>query len=85
MVSKNRPELQRCYEVAVRGMADAPTVRMDVDVTVGVSGTVTRVRARGSGVGDLRECIERSVRRWRFPSSGSETQTSFPVVFSAGG
>jgi predicted Zn finger-like uncharacterized protein len=85
VVSKNRPELQRCYEVAVRGLGDAPTVRMDVDVSVGMSGTVTRVRARGSGVGNLRECIERSVRRWRFPSSGNETNTSFPVVFSAGG
>jgi predicted Zn finger-like uncharacterized protein len=85
VVSKNRPELQRCYELAVRGMADAPTVRMDVDLTVGMSGTVTRVRARGSAVGTLQECMERSVRRWRFPASGSETQTTFPGVFSAGG
>jgi predicted Zn finger-like uncharacterized protein len=85
VVSKNRPELQRCYELAVRGMADAPTVRMDVDLTVGMSGTVTRVRARGSAVGTLQECMERSVRRWRFPTSGNETQTTFPVVFSAGG
>jgi predicted Zn finger-like uncharacterized protein len=84
VVSKNRPELQRCYETAVRGMGDPPTVRMDVDVTVGMSGTVTRVRARGSGVGNLKDCIERSVRRWRFPASGNETQTSFPVVFSGG-
>lgn len=84
VVGKNRPELQRCYETAIRGIGDPPTVRMDVDVTVGMSGTVTRVRARGTDVGNLANCIERSVRRWRFPSSGNETQTSFPVVFQPG-
>ncbi|MFW6023310.1 MAG: GYF domain-containing protein, partial [Myxococcota bacterium] len=85
VVRENRPELVRCYEKAIRGMGDPPTVRMDVDVTVGMSGTVTRVRARGNDVAGLRDCIERSVRRWRFPSSGSETRTSFPVVFQPGG
>ena len=84
VVAKNRPQLRRCYEGAIRGMGDPPSVRMDVDLTVGSSGVVKRVRTRGNNVGSLAQCIEGSVRRWRFPSSGAETQTTFPVVFQPG-
>jgi hypothetical protein len=54
---------------------------MDVDLTVGASGTVTQATTRGTGVGNLGACIERSVRRWRFPQSGDTSQASFPMVF----
>jgi len=83
-VGRNRPSLRRCYETAVRGMGDPPTVRMDVDVTVGSTGVVTRVHVRGSDLGSLATCVESAVRRWRFPASGNSTQTSFPVVFQPG-
>lgn len=85
VVGKNRPQLQRCYESAIRGMMAPPSVRMDVDVSVGSSGTVTSVSVRGANVGTLGGCIEQAVRRWRFPTSGAATQTSFPVVFQPGG
>ena len=52
-------------------------------ITIGGSGTVTQATARGVGVGNLSDCIERNVRRWRFPSSGGSTQMSFPVVFQS--
>jgi outer membrane biosynthesis protein TonB len=57
---------------------------MDVRVTVGRSGAVTRVSVSGNGVGDLKSCIETAVRRWRFPSAGASTQTQFPLVFQPG-
>jgi len=84
VVSRNRPSLQRCYETAIRGMGEPPSVRLDVDVTVGLSGTVTRVSARGRDVGGLRACVEAAVRRWRFPISGAASAVAFPVVFTAG-
>ena len=62
-------------------MSEVPDTRMDVDITIGASGTVTRAAARGVGVGNLSDCIERNVRRWHFPASGGESQTTFPVVF----
>ena len=80
VVGQNRPSLQRCYESASRGRLDSPSARLDVDVVVGTAGRVTRATARGQGFGDLASCVERAVRRWRFPRSQGG-QTRFPVVF----
>jgi len=85
VVSRNRPALRRCYETAIRGVGDPPAIRMDVELTVARTGGVTRVNARGNDIGGLASCIESTVRRWRFPTSGASTQTSFPVVFQPGG
>lgn len=85
VVRKNRPALQRCYESAIRGMGDPPAIRMDVRVSVGMSGKVTSARVTGNDTGGLSRCIESTVRRWRFPTSGNTTETSFPVVFQPGG
>lgn len=81
VVNRERAAVQRCYETAARMSGQAPRLRVDVDVTIGASGTVTSATARGPGFGNISECIERSVRRWRFPASGSSTQTSIPFVF----
>jgi len=82
VVQRNKPTLQRCYSTATRGMSEAPTIRMDVSITVGGSGTVQRVRARGQDLSNLKSCIEGTVRRWRFPRAGNSTETVFPVVFA---
>jgi hypothetical protein len=82
-VTTNKPRLQRCYERAVRGQQSAPSVRLDVTVTVAASGRVKAVNASGSGPGGLAECVEASVRRWRFPASSEGGPAKFPIVFSA--
>jgi len=84
VVNKKRTELQRCYESALRATASDETVRLDVDITVGVSGTVTKVGTRGKALSGMDTCISRTVRLWRFPTASGETQTSFPVVFQPG-
>lgn len=81
----NQLALRRCYEVAIRGMPEAPAVRLDVEVVVGASGTVTRASAAGNDVGSLKNCVETTVRRWRFPPSSNGGRAQFPVVFSGGG
>lgn len=82
-VTTNKPRLQRCYERAVRGQQSPPSVRMDVTVTVAASGRVKEVSADGDGPGGLAQCIEASVRRWRFPASSEGGPAKFPIVFSA--
>ena len=82
-VTTNKPRLQRCYERAIRGQQSPPSVRLDVSVTVAASGRVKAVNADGSGPGGLAECIEASVRRWRFPASSEGGPAKFPIVFSA--
>jgi len=82
-VTTNKPRLQRCYERAIRGQQSPPSVRLDVTVTVSASGRVKAANAVGNGPGGLAECIEASVRRWRFPSSSEGGPAKFPIVFSA--
>ncbi len=82
VITRERAGLQRCWETAIRGLRTVPTVRMDIDLTIGAAGTVTDANARGPSVDTLADCIERSVRRWRFPRSIGTSGTTFPVVFS---
>jgi hypothetical protein len=82
-VTTNKPRLQRCYERAIRGQQSPPSVRLDVSVMVSASGRVKKVNAAGNGPGGLAECIEASVRRWRFPASSGGGPAKFPIVFSA--
>ncbi len=84
VITRERPSINRCWETEIRRMGQAPNVRLDVDLTIGASGTVTRVTTRGQGIGELSTCIETVVRRWRFPSARGTTQTSFPLVLTAG-
>jgi predicted Zn finger-like uncharacterized protein len=87
VVSRNRPALRRCYEIAIRGMGDPPSIRVNVRVTIGGSGGVTNVAATANGetLSGLGNCVESTVRRWRFPASGETMVTEFPVVFAPGG
>jgi GYF domain 2 len=84
VVKRGSKNLQRCYEVALRGAQSDETVRMDVDIDVSPNGNVTSVRISGKGLPGMEECITRTVKMWRFPSSGESTQTRFPVLFQPG-
>jgi hypothetical protein len=85
VVQKNRKNLQRCYETALRGSGSDETVRLDVEVTISPSGNVTSVRGSGSGaLPGMKECIERTVKMWRFPNAGESSALKFPVLFQPG-
>ena len=82
-VTTNKPRLQRCYERAIRGQQSPTAVRMNVSLTVASSGRVSDVDVAGTGPGGLKECMEASIRRWRFPVSSEGGPAKFPIVFSA--
>jgi hypothetical protein len=84
VVLKGRKNLQRCYETALRGSNSSDTVRLDVEIEVSPNGNVTVVKANGKALPGMDECITRTVKMWRFPTSGEVTQTRFPVVFQPG-
>ena len=85
VVTRNRLMLQRCYERASRGMAEAPTTRMDISLRVSPSGAVTNATVNGADFGGLAACIQSTVSRWRFPESSGGGETRFPMVFQGGG
>lgn len=82
-VTQNKPRLQRCYERAIRGQQSPTAVRMNVLINVAPSGRVSSVDVSGGGPGGLKECMEASIRRWRFPASSEGGPAKFPIVFSA--
>jgi len=84
VVLSGRKNLQRCYETALRGANSNDTVRLDVDIQVSPHGNVTTVHTSGKGLPGMDDCIVRTVKMWRFPTSGEITQTRFPVVFQPG-
>jgi hypothetical protein len=86
VVQDNKPALQRCYETALRsvGGKQEDTLKIKVGVTVGTSGTVKGVRTQGQGLGNMNDCLSKSVKRWRFPTSGGDSEFEFPLVFQPG-
>ena len=58
---------------------------LDVELTVSAAGNVTQVKTGDGGLPGMKECVQRTVKMWRFPSSGDSTQTKFPLVFQPGG
>jgi hypothetical protein len=84
VVTRGKPNLTRCYETALRGSGSTDTVRLDVEVSVSPSGNVTSVKTSGQGLPGMNNCIERTVKMWRFPASGEAAATRFPLLFQPG-
>ena len=89
VVNSNKAAMKQCYERSLK-KGEAPSskdVRVDFKVTVGASGTVTRVSLSGEGAGHslLKSCLRQSVKRWVFPASNRESSLEFPFVFTPTG
>ena len=86
VVQNNKSALQRCYESALRaaGGQQQDTIKVTVNVVVGESGSVRSVTTQGNGLGGMNDCLKTSVKRWRFPASGGESEFAFPLVFQPG-
>jgi hypothetical protein len=84
VVLRGRKNLQRCYETAARGSGSDETVRMDVEMTVAPSGNVASVKTSGGNLPGMAQCIQRTVKMWRFPQSGESSPVKFPLLFQPG-
>jgi predicted Zn finger-like uncharacterized protein len=86
VVQNNKVQLQRCYESALRAVGGKQdgAIKITVAVTVGESGLVKSVSTKGNGLANMNDCMKSSVKRWRFPASGGESEFEFPLVFQPG-
>jgi predicted Zn finger-like uncharacterized protein len=86
VVQNNKVQLQRCYETALRasGGKQDGAIKVTVNVTVGAAGSVKNVATEGNGLSTMNDCLRTSVRRWRFPQSGGDSEFAFPLVFQPG-
>jgi hypothetical protein len=57
---------------------------MDVELTVSPSGNVTNVKTSGGSLPGMAQCIQRTVKMWRFPQSGETSMPRFPLLFQPG-
>ena len=90
MLREHDGELQRCYEDAVvaeilrAGNDPAPDpapVRLDAELTIDPSGTVSKLALRGDAPDAMRSCAQTAIQSWRFPTASAPTEVRFPMVF----
>jgi len=88
VVSTNKSSMQRCYQKALRKTLDnSIEVRLKVRINVGPSGVVTETSILSSNVTDayLSDCINKTVKRWRFPPASKKSTFDIPFMFTPGG
>jgi hypothetical protein len=81
----NQAGLKTCYERALKMDNHLTSGRIDVTVSIGMSGIVQRVVVEAPSSFLLIEpCIKTAVKRWVFPPSSEEYGTSFPLIMQGG-
>jgi Protein of unknown function (DUF2911) len=81
VIKKGRLELEACYQRALRQDPSLTRARVNVSISIGVSGTVRRVVLDPpSASAPLAACITSAISRWAFPPAPVEYGTEFPVV-----
>jgi hypothetical protein len=73
--------IKSCYERALKRDDNLKLARLDINVNVGETGSVKRVRVDApTEFNAVSECIRDAVRRWRFPSNTKEYEAKFPLI-----
>jgi len=81
----NQAALKACYERALKMDNHLTSGRIDVTVSIGMSGIVQHVVVNAPSSFILVEpCIKTAVRRWVFPPSSEEYATNFPLIMQGG-
>jgi predicted Zn finger-like uncharacterized protein len=81
----NQAALKSCYERALKMDNRLTSGRMDVTVSIGMSGMVQRVVVNAPSSFILVEpCIKSAVKRWVFPPSSEEYAANFPLIMQGG-
>jgi hypothetical protein len=86
VVREHLPEVQYCYD-RVASRAKAPTGEVNLAMTIDPMGRVSTVSASAPGTSgkSLEKCIRSAAKRWKFPSTNTETQVDYPLVFDLAG
>jgi len=83
IIKRGRPDLERCYQRALREDPTLTTARVTVSITVGASGRVARVAVEPHlASGTLEGCLEEVVARWPFPPAPLEYEAQVPLTLT---
>jgi predicted Zn finger-like uncharacterized protein len=84
VVTRNRQALTFCYERVLKRDTSLKNARVDVEVHIGISGSVTKVNVGDTYTNtDIGNCLTQAIKRWHFPAQDSEYSTSFPLLLQA--
>lgn len=82
----NQDAIKSCYNRALKLGGSQLKGRVDVTVSIGMSGRVKNVQlSSSSGLDMVHSCIKGVVQRWNFPPSGEEYGTAFPLILASQG
>jgi hypothetical protein len=83
VIKHGRPDLQRCYQRALRQDPALSTAKVTISINVGTTGRVTNVALAPSlPTGTLESCLKDAVSRWAFPPSPVAYETEVPLALS---
>lgn len=83
LIKRGLPDLQRCYQRALREDPSLAAAKVTLSIAVGVSGRVTNVALDPPlPARTLESCVKDAVARWVFPSSPVDYETQVPLVLS---
>jgi hypothetical protein len=83
IIRKGRPDLEHCYQRALREDPSLTTARVTVSITVGASGRVGKVAVEPPlPSGTLEACLKDVVSRWPFPAAPLEYEAQVPLTLS---
>jgi hypothetical protein len=83
IIKRGRPDLERCYQRALRQDPGLSTARVTISITVGASGRVAKVAVDPAlASGTLESCLKDVVARWPFPAAPLEYETQVPLTLS---
>ncbi len=82
VINNNRGGIKNCYQRALLRDSSLTHGKIDVKVTIGISGRVKHTAIDGPPqFRALEPCIKEVVGRWAFPPAGDEYGTEFVYVF----
>ena len=82
VVNNNKGGIKVCYQRALLRDTSLTHGKIDVNVTIGISGRVKSVGVDGPApFRALEPCIKDVLSRWVFPASSEEYGTEFSYVF----
>jgi hypothetical protein len=82
VVNANKAGIKICYQRALLRDSTLTHGKIDVEVSIGISGRVKNVSIQGpASFRALEPCIKDVLSRWVFPASSDEYGTGFSYVF----
>lgn len=80
---ENQDAVKLCYNRVLRRTGSRTGGRIEVTVTIGISGRVKAVDLKSPATLDaVHDCLKTSINRWRFPAGGEDYETGFTLVLS---